>query len=370
MLTQCPECNTAFRITHAILRAAGGQVRCGRCRTQFDASLRLLDDDGTPLRLAATEISDVPPPPPPSIVVEEPPASEEITLEGQRIEITGTYRVPNELRASGPAEQVVREIHVIEGTAPDEAPTQAPASAEPEFESTAQFLARRVAEEADERLLREAESRLQASDEEAAAVRPAATAANLPPPASAIDRDIELLAAPKRRKPTPLIWKIAVVPLALLLLVQIIHHERGDLGRHPRIGPWLSSVYSALGMTLDPNWDLRAYELQQRGVIADPLAPGTLTVRASITNRAAYPQPYPLLKLVLEDRWGTVVRAREFGPDEYAPDSNRGGLLAPNEKTEARIAIADPGPEAEGFRFDLCLQRARGMVCAEETAAR
>ncbi|MET0656855.1 MAG: MJ0042-type zinc finger domain-containing protein, partial [Steroidobacteraceae bacterium] len=33
MLTQCPECQTTFRITPAILRAASGQVRCGRCRT-------------------------------------------------------------------------------------------------------------------------------------------------------------------------------------------------------------------------------------------------------------------------------------------------------------------------------------------------
>ena len=37
MLTQCPNCQTTFRVTAEILRVAEGQVRCGRCQTQFDA---------------------------------------------------------------------------------------------------------------------------------------------------------------------------------------------------------------------------------------------------------------------------------------------------------------------------------------------
>ena len=43
MLTQCPSCQTTFRITSEILRVAHGQVRCGRCHTQFDALERLVD---------------------------------------------------------------------------------------------------------------------------------------------------------------------------------------------------------------------------------------------------------------------------------------------------------------------------------------
>lgn len=374
MLTQCPECQTTFRITHAILRAAGGQVRCGRCRTQFDAMLRLLDDEGEPVIAAeamnpAREANARPAPEQAeNIVVEEPPAQEDITLEGQRIEITGTYRVPKFEGAEGTPEEVVREVRVIERAAPDEAVAQ-PAASPSEFESTAQFLARRVAEE-DAALLREAESHLDASDEEAAQVEPAPVTAQSPPPAAApVAHELDLLDAPKRRKHTALIWKIALVPLVLLLLMQILHHERAQLARHPRVGPWLSALYSTLGLQLDPDWDLSAYDLKQRGVMADPAVPGTLTVRATITNRATYPQPYPLLKLVLEDRWGGAVRAREFRPDEYSPDEGTHKLLAPNQKAEARIAIADPGPEAEGFRFDLCLKRAQGVVCAEEAPA-
>ncbi len=45
MLTQCPNCQTTFRVTTEILRVADGQVRCGRCQTQFDALERLIDEN-------------------------------------------------------------------------------------------------------------------------------------------------------------------------------------------------------------------------------------------------------------------------------------------------------------------------------------
>src|SRR5438445_10483022 len=37
MVTRCPACATAFRVTEPQLRARAGQVRCGRCGAQFDA---------------------------------------------------------------------------------------------------------------------------------------------------------------------------------------------------------------------------------------------------------------------------------------------------------------------------------------------
>jgi predicted Zn finger-like uncharacterized protein len=43
MYTQCPDCQTRFRVTAAALRAAHGTVRCGRCGGAFDALPRLSD---------------------------------------------------------------------------------------------------------------------------------------------------------------------------------------------------------------------------------------------------------------------------------------------------------------------------------------
>lgn len=44
MYTECPNCQTAFRITSAQLKAAGGKTRCGRCQTVFNALEQLMDD--------------------------------------------------------------------------------------------------------------------------------------------------------------------------------------------------------------------------------------------------------------------------------------------------------------------------------------
>ena len=44
MLTRCPHCQTAFRVTPDQLKARQGRVRCGRCQTVFDA-IEALEDD-------------------------------------------------------------------------------------------------------------------------------------------------------------------------------------------------------------------------------------------------------------------------------------------------------------------------------------
>ena len=101
-------------------------------------------------------------------------------------------------------------------------------------------------------------------------------------------------------------------------------------------------------------------------VLGDPKT-GTLRVRASIRNRAAYPQPYPLLKLVLEDRYGEAVRAREFKPTEYLeqpPLPN--ARMAPQQEAVVNLVIIDPGSDAAGSRLDACLLGNNGSVCAED----
>ena len=44
MYTQCAKCETVFKLSAEVLRAAGGQVRCGRCGEVFNALARLAED--------------------------------------------------------------------------------------------------------------------------------------------------------------------------------------------------------------------------------------------------------------------------------------------------------------------------------------
>ncbi len=154
--------------------------------------------------------------------------------------------------------------------------------------------------------------------------------------------------------------------LGLVLGAQVVHHFRQDIVRNPQAGAALRQVYAVLGLPLSPDWDLDAFELRQWGPNED-VAPGAaLTVRASLTNRAAHAQPYPLLRLTFEDRFGTAVAQRDFMPSEYlksAPQAVR--QLAAGESTEAELSVVAPGADAVGFRLDACLREAAGQIrCA------
>jgi hypothetical protein len=92
-----------------------------------------------------------------------------------------------------------------------------------------------------------------------------------------------------------------------------------------------------------------------------------MVVRASLTNRAVFAQPQPILRLELQDRYGTVVGTRDFEPSEYLKDPSRSAqLLEPGAGTEAELLLADPGAEAVGYRLDVCLRESATQVrCAQ-----
>ena len=355
MLTQCPNCQTTFRVTTEILRVADGQVRCGRCQTQFDALERLIDEndaENAPASHAPRAMRSAPQTQEP-IEVEEPAAQEDITLDGRHIEISGRYRLPDSARGEPRIrEEVVEEWVEIDDL---EAAAEEPGVIEVDEDLLDQDSLDDLAHES------ATQTSIEVAEEpyevEAAVVAPEEVEA---------EPEIELLPT-RQREPVARVWKILVGPLVLLLAIQFVHTYRHSLARHPRLGSAIIGLYGAFGVDLQPDWNLHAYEIQQWHLGSDPAMPGTLKVRASLKNVAPFAQPYPLLKLVLEDRWGERVRERAFEPAEYldpatAPDR----LLAPQQQATATIAIVDPGPDAEGFRFDVCLHGRNGIVCAAE----
>jgi hypothetical protein len=155
--------------------------------------------------------------------------------------------------------------------------------------------------------------------------------------------------------------------------MQLAHRYRLQLARDATVGPALREVYARLGMPLPPNWNLAAFELRQWGASeAAPSAAGTMTVRASLKNGAAFAQPMPLLRLELEDRFGGTVARRDFQPAEYLKDPAQATRLLPaGASTEAELAIVGTTLETVGYRLDVCLPEDGGAVrCAEPAGAR
>ena len=70
LATQCPHCNTTFRVASDQLKLRGGIVRCGACQRIFDGSAHLVDLEA----LAASKAAAPPPPPPGPLPAAEPVA--------------------------------------------------------------------------------------------------------------------------------------------------------------------------------------------------------------------------------------------------------------------------------------------------------
>ena len=400
MYSQCPDCQTRFRVTAEMLRAARGTVRCGRCGSAFDALERLSDtippaspalhslsaaDGGaepavhTEYHFSAEDLERVfvdardwreaPAAPEsqatlesvgadnePPLVVHENAGVEDITLEGERI------------RIEAPAEDQVVEVD-LDSTDELEILRHVHDSAYPEDEDEdeAEREIAALAEELEKAPLPEPE--------------PAPAPAVEPPAAPAEAAEPLPLAAQRWRRPanedepepeasgsawSALAWSLGGFVLAVVLAAQVIHHFRQDLVRHPQIGPPLRAAYERLGLDLMPNWDLAAFELRQWGNAADAAAEGRMVVRASLTNRAGFAQPHPILRLELEDRFGATVATRDFEPADYLKNPSQATrLIAPGSSSEAELLLADPGRDAVGYRLDVCLRESASLLrCA------
>ena len=161
------------------------------------------------------------------------------------------------------------------------------------------------------------------------------------------------------RSPFPWGWAFGCALLLLALGAQVVHQYRDTLLRDPRVGPLIgplvNEAYARLGRPIPPLADATMFELRQEGNVADS-RPGTLHVRASITNRAGFAQAPPLLRVSLEDRFGNAVSVRDFTPADYLPEgATAPASLAAGEKVPVDLLLLDPGGDAVGFQLRPCV---------------
>ena len=85
-----------------------------------------------------------------------------------------------------------------------------------------------------------------------------------------------------------------------------------------------------------------------------------------MTNRAAFAQPLPLLRVEIEDRFGAAVAIRDFQPGEYLKNPARAGrLLGTGEAADAQLDVVSTGVDGVGYRLNICMRDADGSVhCA------
>jgi len=168
------------------------------------------------------------------------------------------------------------------------------------------------------------------------------------------------------------VWAAGAALALLVLVAQIVNHNRDALAANSGWRRPLTALYHSLGVQLVPQWDLRAYDVRQLGATADPAGNGVITVRASIKNAGPEAQPLPLLRVTLQDRFGNRIAARDVAPRFYVPHSiPDSSYLAGGQRIDAEMGFVDPGTNAVGFEIDACLPATGGgITCASDLAAR
>ena len=170
----------------------------------------------------------------------------------------------------------------------------------------------------------------------------------------------------------PHVWRVGAVVGALLLLAQILNHYRDDLAATARFNRPLTALYGVFGVRLAPHWDVHAYDVRQLGASVESGTAGLITVRASIKNGAPHPQPLPLLRVTLQDRFGNRIASSDVAPRFYLPPAvPASSFLSGGQRIDAEMGFVDPGTNAVGFEIDACLPSSSGGVtCANDVSTR
>jgi predicted Zn finger-like uncharacterized protein len=373
MFTVCPKCTLTLAVTAADLRTGQGYVRCGRCLNVFNALLGLSEEPAEG-GAAAPVYSQADPA---SALQISAALASSANDAGNFDDAAGAAEQAGASEPLGhvPADNVPRSYLVTERSSDGAIENESSlAEGTGSFETivlegdaitqTEEF----VPEESIEHEIAALTQRLseaQQERDEFAAGAAGASIRQAAVPFAAFDADEIVVGPPARRAG----WIVGCIVLLLLLLAQGINHWRDALASSPLFSAPISSVYARIGVALDPQWNLGAYDVRQQGASADPGDSHVIRVRLSVANREQRPQPAPLLRLTLLDRYGKPIAARDLAPAEYWPAGHTARtVLAHDERIDSEVALRDPAPDSASFELDVCLKSARGVVrCASDT---
>lgn len=306
MQTRCPACQTLYRIDEDVLKRAGGQARCFRCDTVFDA----YRNPAEPLEGEEPELN-------PGGDSEE--LSELSTLhELPDVPHPSAVEPDSELDLSDLAENL---RHYRAEPQPEPLQAAAPPEDEPQAEPALEDLPE----------LDRVDAMSGLAEEQA------------PPPVQpAADHAPGLFAG------------IAAALLVLLALAQLAWFNRDQVLATPLGQGLAQTACGVLDCDLPPRRAPSRYEVLDRNIGADPQHPGVLLLQLGFRNDADFAQPLPDIQLSLYDSEEQLMARRRLHPDEYlfpvpAPDT----LVAPGDVVQMTVRLEDPGRHATGFKLEF-----------------
>jgi predicted Zn finger-like uncharacterized protein len=297
MLTRCPSCATTFRISPEQLKARQGRVRCGKCRSVFNALETLVEE---PPKVAA-------------------PAEEQTPL-------APPVTAPGQVMSAAPAAQMPAEV------------TSAAEPAVPPAPSYSK----------DNRPARHPRDEHEAPP----AAVPATEDAGEPETLVDFEPAFEsLLSEEPRRRAWP--WVLATLLALSALALQAVLHFRVDLAvLAPESKPALQSLCNYLGCDLPLPRKVDLVAIESSDLHPDPASPAQLQLVATLKNRAGFAQEYPHLELTLTDTADKALLRRALAPGDYLPrDKPAASGFAANGDLVVSLTLAVTDLAPVGYRL-------------------
>lgn len=408
-VTQCPHCQTSFRVSHAQLSVARGVVRCGSCLQVFNAAKQLLEQAGKEAPVA-TPLPPVQPeeplePSPPRAISQKQWSATELDLdsldldeelarlEQREIQPTtefGRHREDSLSARRDSNEQDEQEQwsdSLFSESAADRAqldepldsldtpePTVEPSktsrtepslSLEPvDLDDEPQPPHLRLHDPLDAPLNHE---RLSAADESEIddnlpSIEPLRKRRERSEPGVRAEMLQDLTDDPlqldwqKRRSPwgRRLFWLLLVLIAAGALAGQYIAYHFDELARQDQYRPWFQQLCPQIGCTVPSKVDIAKIKSSNLVVRSHPEFNGALVVDAIIYNRAPFSQPFPLLELRFADLNGHLIASRRFKPGEYLNGDLEGmAEMPPQTPIHIALDILDPGAKAVNYSLSF-----------------
>jgi predicted Zn finger-like uncharacterized protein len=405
-VTQCPHCQTSFRVSHAQLSVARGVVRCGSCLQVFNAAKQLLEQAGKePVAPIAAVIAETPEPAEPRAISQKQWSATELDLDSldldeelarlEQREIQPTTELgrhrDDSLSArrdsAGQDDEEQWSDSLFSESAADRAqadePLDDPETPEPTIEpgtttrtepslslepvdldDEPQPPQLRLHDPLDAPLHRE---RLSAADENEIddnlpSIEPLRKRRERSEPGVRAEVLQDLTDDPlqldwqKRRSPwgRRLLWLLLVLIAAGALAGQYIAYHFDELARQDQYRPWFQQLCPQIGCTVPSKVDIAKIKSSNLVVRSHPEFNGALVVDAIIYNRAPFSQPFPLLELRFADLNGHLIASRRFKPGEYLNGDLEGmAEMPPQTPIHIALDILDPGAKAVNYSLSF-----------------
>ena len=311
-ITQCPQCNTRFKVNQGQLDAHQGLVRCGRCQVVFNATHYLYDDEPSPQLDLPILLAETQP---------KPMHAESTPQDGL---VPAKHEEPDSSQIPLYETPYVVDHATLLHLTPDSAGKQGEIEAEEEAEASIQT----------------------GNNIEQLTLAQQISFAGKP--LKAASKPVKKI----RRWP----WVMGCLLLLVVLLAQATYFFRVKLAASlPGLKPALTFYCDLFSCTIPLPHDIDQMSIESSDMeIADPAQANVITFNALLRSRAPYPQAYPNLELTLTDTQDKALARRIFRPAEYlkAGEDEKQGAPA-NREINIKLHLDTTDIKPTGFRLFL-----------------